>query len=54
MSQYDPKLDLKINVGYMDMDGLTIHSPVTFPYILQNISCINTILLDYPSVLTDI
>ena len=47
MSQYDPKFDIKINVGHF----LRIfHGQVILPFILKTIRCMNIIIWDYESV----
>ena len=45
MSQYDPKFDLKINIGFWPI----FHGPVILRYILKTFWCMNIILLDYVS-----
>ena len=50
MSQYDPKFDLKINIGHSPI----FHGPVILCYILKTIWCMNIILWDYGSVWPDV
>ena len=50
MNQYDPTLDLKINVGHCD---LYFMFQWFLPYILKTISCRNIIIWDYESVWPD-
>ena len=52
MSQYDPTLDLKINIGHCEH---LCHGPVILPYILKKtIWCMNITLWDYVSIWPDV
>ena len=52
MNQYDPRFDLKINVGHCDLYFM-VHA-VILPCILKTIWYMNIIIWDYESVLCDI
>ena len=43
MNQYDPKFDLKINVGHYDI----FHGQVILPYTLKTYRYISIIIWDY-------
>ena len=51
MSHYDPKFDLKINIGHYDLHFMV---QVILPYILKTIWCMNIILWEYESVRPDV
>ena len=51
MNQYDPRFDLKINVGHCKP---IFHGPVIWPYIMKVIWCMNILIWDYESVWPDV